>query len=153
VKWLELKVPPVLLLALLAAGMYGLARVLPAWTFAVPARAVAGVALAGLGGAVGLAGVVAFRRSRTTVNPHTPGKASSVVTHGVYRWTRNPMYLGLLLALGGWAVFLANAAALAGLPAFVAGMNRFQIEPEERILSAKFGPAYASYLAGVRRWL
>lgn len=152
-KWLELKVPPVLLLALLAAGMYGLARVLPAWTFAVPARAVAGVALAGLGGAVGLAGVVAFRRSRTTVNPHTPGKASSVVTHGVYRWTRNPMYLGLLLALAGWAIFLANAATLAALPAFVAWLNRFQIQPEERILAAKFGAPFTAYMAAVPRWL
>lgn len=145
--------PPVLLFALVTAAMYGLARALPAWTFALPGSAVAATALAATGIAIALAGVAAFRRCRTTVNPHSPGKTSSVVSHGIYRWTRNPMYLGLLFALVGWAVFLANATALAGLPAFVAYMNRFQIGPEERILIAKFGPAYASYLASVRRWL
>jgi protein-S-isoprenylcysteine O-methyltransferase Ste14 len=111
------------------------------------------VALAAAGVAIALAGVAEFRRSRTTVHPQHPEKASAVVTRGVYRWTRNPMYLGLLLALAGWSIFLANLAALAGLPLFVAYMNRFQIGPEERALSAKFGPAYASYLVSVRRWL
>lgn len=62
------------------------------------------------------------------------------------------MYLGLLLALLGWAIFLANLAALAGLPAFVAWINRFQIGPEERALAAKFGPVYTAYCGCVRRW-
>ena len=150
---LELKVPPVLLFALLAAAMYGLARALPAWILAVPARIVAAGALGAIGAVVALAGVAAFRRSRTTVNPHAPEKASAVVSHGVYRWTRNPMYLGLLLGLAGWALFLANAAAPVGVPAFVAWLNRFQIGPEERALAAKFGPEYASYCGCVRRWL
>lgn len=154
-RWLELKVPPVLLFAALAAAMYGLARATPAWTLALPGAAAAAVAvaLAAIGVVIALAGVVEFRRSRTTVHPQHPEKASAVVTDGVYRWTRNPMYLGLLLALAGWVVFLANLAALAGLPAFVAWMNRFQIGPEERVLAAKFSPAYASYCARVRRWL
>ncbi len=150
---LELKVPPVLLFALVAAAMYGLAWVLPAWTVALPGRAVAAFVLAAIGIAIALAGVAAFRRSRTTVHPQHPEKTSVVVSHGVYRWTRNPMYLGLLLALLGWAVFLANAAALAGPPLFVAWMNRFQIGPEERILAAKFGQDFAQYMRTVRRWL
>ena len=152
-KSLELKVPPVLLFVLLAAAMYGLARGLAMWTLSLPGRVAVAVALAAAGVAIALAGVAEFRRSRTTVHPQHPEKASAVVTRGVYRWTRNPMYLGLLLALAGWSIFLANLAALAGLPLFVAYMNRFQIGPEERALSAKFGPAYASYLVSVRRWL
>lgn len=154
-KTLELKVPPVLLFVLIAGAMYGGARGLPMWTLALPGRAAAAaaVALAAAGVAIALAGVAEFRRSRTTVHPQHPEKASAVVTRGIYRWTRNPMYLGLLLALAGWAILLANPAALAGLPLFVAWMNRYQIAPEERILSAKFGAAYASYLACVRRWL
>ena len=152
-KSLELKVPPVLLFVLLAAAMYGLARGLAMWTLALPGRIAVAVALAAAGVAIALAGVAEFRRSRTTVHPQHPEKTCVVVTGGVYRWTRNPMYLGLLLALAGWSIFLANPAALAGLPAFVAWMNRFQIGPEERTMSAKFGPAYASYLASVRRWL
>lgn len=152
-RWLELKVPPVLLFGAVAAAMYGLARALSAWTVALPGRAVAAVALAAAGLAIGLAGVAAFRRNRTTVNPHTPDRSSSVVTEGVYRWTRNPMYLGLLCGLLAWAIYLANPSAVLGLPAFVAWMNRFQIGPEERVLAVKFGPAYASYRDRVRRWL
>jgi protein-S-isoprenylcysteine O-methyltransferase Ste14 len=152
-KSLELKVPPVLLFALVALAMYGLARAFPAWTLALPGRAVAAVALAAIGVAIALAGVAEFRRSRTTVHPQHPEKASAVVTRGVYRWTRNPMYLGLLLALAGGSIFLANPATLVALPVFIVYMNRFQIGPEERAMSAKFGPAYASYLASVRRWL
>jgi protein-S-isoprenylcysteine O-methyltransferase Ste14 len=71
----------------------------------------------------------------------------------VYKFTRNPMYLGLLLVLFGWAIFLSNAAAFALLPGFFVYMNRFQIEPEERVLALKFGSEYAAYKAKVRRWL
>jgi protein-S-isoprenylcysteine O-methyltransferase Ste14 len=76
-----------------------------------------------------------------------------VVTSGIYRLSRNPMYLGFLLALAGWTVFLGNIIALALLPLFVAHMNAFQIKPEERALLAKFGPAYAQYMRTTRRWL
>lgn len=150
---LELKVPPALLFALLAAGMYGLARALPAWTLALPARVLAAAALAAFGAAIALAGVAAFRRSRTTVHPQHPEKTSVVVAHGVYRWTRNPMYLGVLLVLAGWGLFLAHAVALLALPVFVTYMNRFQIRPEERILAAKFGRPFTAYMAAVRRWI
>lgn len=154
---LELKLPPVALFALLVAGTYGLARAFPAWTIAPPWNASATQRLAGglaaSGVAIALAGVVEFRRRRTTVNPHSPGNASAVVTGGIYRWTRNPMYLGILLVLAAWALYLGHAAAALALPAFVAYMNRFQIVPEERILTAKFGPDFARYLRSVRRWI
>ena len=61
------------------------------------------------------------------------------------------MYLGFLLVLTGWAVYLSNAFAVLLLPAFVAYMNRFQIKPEEPALLAKFGPRFAQYMAAVRR--
>lgn len=83
----------------------------------------------------------------------TPGGASSLVQGGIYRFTRNPMYLGFLLVLGGWAVLLANGLAFVGPLAFVAYLNRFQIGPEERALAGLFGPEYAKYRARVRRWV
>jgi protein-S-isoprenylcysteine O-methyltransferase Ste14 len=83
----------------------------------------------------------------------TPGAASTIVSSGVYRWSRNPMYLGFLCALAGLAVYLSNAASFVMIAAYVAYMNRYQIEPEERALLARFGPEYASYMAKVRRWL
>ena len=112
----------------------------------------AALALAAAGGALALAGVWAFARSRTTVNPLAPQRARALVTGGVYRYTRNPMYLGMLLALAGWAVWLGNAAALLALPLFVAVLNTLQIRPEEAALRARFGADYARYAQRVRRW-
>jgi protein-S-isoprenylcysteine O-methyltransferase Ste14 len=82
-----------------------------------------------------------------------PDSASSLVVSGIYKYTRNPMYLGFLLVLLGWAAFLSNLAALALLPAFVAYMNRFQIRPEERVLASLFPNDYPAYRAKVRRWI
>ena len=87
------------------------------------------------------------------MNPTKPEASSAVVSDGIYRFSRNPMYLSLLTGLAGWALFLENAAALLVLPMFVAYMNRFQIKPEERALLEKFGSSYAEYMRSVRRWL
>jgi protein-S-isoprenylcysteine O-methyltransferase Ste14 len=150
---LELKVPPVPLAGVFAAAMLGLSSLTPAATFVLPGRMGISLGLVVLGFAIALAGVVAFRAHKTTVNPLTPGASSVVVSTGVYRFSRNPMYLGFLLALVGWAIYLSNALAALLLPAFVAYMNRFQIKPEERVLLAKFGSQFSRYMASVRRWV
>lgn len=150
---LELKIPPVPLAVVFAAAMFGLSWLTPSAHFVATGNQVVAPALAVLGAGVALAGVVRFRANKTTVNPLTPTASSMIVSDGVYRFSRNPMYLGFLLALTGWAVYLSNAFAALLLPAFVAYMNRFQIKPEEQALLAKFGPRYAQYLATVRRWL
>jgi protein-S-isoprenylcysteine O-methyltransferase Ste14 len=150
---LELKVPPVPLAAVFALMMYGVSVVTPAYTFVIPGRVGIAIGLALLGMVIALAGVVAFRANKTTVNPLDPGAASAVVSSGVYRFSRNPMYLGFLLALAAWALYLSNALAALFLPVFVAYMNRFQIRPEERALLAKFGPAFSQYMTAVHRWI
>jgi len=122
-------------------------------SIAVPCQSVIAVALVLAGAWVALAGVVAFRRHKTTVNPFRPDQSSSLVASGIYRFSRNPMYLGFLLALLGWAAYLANWASALLLPAFVAYMNRFQIKPEERALAERFGPEFLAYCKSVRRWL
>lgn len=98
-------------------------------------------------------GVAAFRRHRTTVNPHTPDKSRLIVADGIYRFSRNPMYLGMVLLLAAWAQHLAQAAAWAGVAVFAAWITRFQIIPEERVLSAQFGDAYRAYCRRTRRWI
>ena len=150
---LELRVPPVALMLLCGVAMWVLAWLFPSlrWPFAGQ-NAVAIVALMS-GVAVAVVGVVQFRRSRTTVNPMTPGASTALVVTGVYRQTRNPMYLGFLLMLIALAVWLANLASLFVLPMFVAYMNRFQILPEERALAARFGQQFEDYRRSVRRWL
>lgn len=115
---------------------------------------VIGVLLALAGMAVGGAGVLHFRRVATTVNPHLIHQASNVVYSGVYRFTRNPMYLGLAAVVGGWCFVLGTVVGCAAAVAFfVASITRFQIIPEERMLSDKFGVVYTQYCDNTRRWL
>ena len=125
----------------------------PAFDFSLPWREViAGIFIAVALG-IGVIALIGFRRAKTTVNPLSPEQASALVTGGIYRWTRNPMYLGMLLLLVGWACILSNWAALAILPLFVIYLNRFQIAPEERALRARFGDEFDNYCRKVRRWL
>lgn len=149
---LELRIPPVALVFIFAGLMALGAYVLP-FAVGIPAAIFIAVALFLVGAAVAIAGVLAFKRNKTTVNPFTPERTSTLVTTGIYRFTRNPMYLGFLLALAGWAVLLSNLVAFALLPVFIAYMNRFQIEPEERALENHFGADYRAYKQSVRRWL
>jgi protein-S-isoprenylcysteine O-methyltransferase Ste14 len=150
---LELKVPPVIVTLLMGAGMWLIAKVTPDLAFRYEAHLVlAGTTLV-CGIAIVVAGVLEFRRAKTTVNPANPAAASSIVTSGIYRASRNPMYLGFLVALIAWTVFLSNVVAAIFLAAFVVYMNRFQIAPEERVLRAKFGVAYETYAKSVRRWI
>jgi protein-S-isoprenylcysteine O-methyltransferase Ste14 len=150
---LELKIPPPAVAVLIAGAMWGISVVTPSLDVPDLIRVVAAVAVALAGGGIALSGVVSFRRARTTVNPMKPETTSSLVTTGIYRITRNPMYVGVLFVLVAWAIFLSAPWTLAGPLAFVLYMNRFQIAPEERVLSAMFGTDYSSYKARVRRWL
>jgi protein-S-isoprenylcysteine O-methyltransferase Ste14 len=133
--------------------MWLAARLVPGLAFTLPARNAVAGAMGGAGFVVVVLAVVRFLRAKTSLNPLDPAKATSLVTVGIYRVTRNPMYLGLLLLLGAWGLFLANAIALAALPFYVGFMNRFQIVPEEVAMARTFGPAYADYQRQVRRWL
>lgn len=150
---LELKVPPLVLVLILAGAMWFAAMQLPSLAITLPWRHGLAVTISSVGILFILAGVYAFQKAKTTVNPTKPAAASSVVTSGVYRFSRNPMYVGFLLALIGWAIILSHTLPFLFLPAFAAYMNRFQISPEERALSAKFGDEYETYKQAVRRWL
>ena len=152
---LELKIPPPLVAAAVAGGMYVAAPLLSPTVLALPPGVRVGVALAlaAVGASLDLAGLVAFRKARTTVNPLTPSRSAAVVSSGVYRLTRNPMYLGLALILLGLAVYLASPWGLLGPLVFAAYITRFQIIPEERALRARFGAKYTAYCTRVRRWL
>lgn len=150
---LELKVPPPAVAAVVAIVMWGLSFLVPTLEIPWPYRAAVALAIALVGGAFSGIGVVAFRRAHTTVNPMKPGSASALVNTGIYRITRNPMYVGMLLVLVGWAVFLAAPWLLLGPLVFLLYMGRFQIAPEEQALTSVFGAAYTAYQGEVRRWL
>jgi protein-S-isoprenylcysteine O-methyltransferase Ste14 len=150
---LELKVPPVAIVVVFASAMWLVSLAVPAFQFSLPSRHALALALAAMGACVALSGVISFARAKTTVNPMKPNATTALVVSGIYRVTRNPMYLGFLIALLGWAALLANGLAILFLPGFVLYMNRFQIVPEERALLARFGAAFFTYRARVRRWL
>ena len=140
---LELKVPPLIVAVLILAAMWLASRSGPSIDLPPLIRTVGAGAIAASGGILAFAGKIAFRRAKTTINPMRPANASSLVTSGIYRFTRNPMYLGLLLLLLGWSVYLSSV--------FVGPV--LLIAPEERVLAAKFGEAYLDYTSRVRRWL
>ena len=154
---LDLTVPP----PAVALGCAG-AMTLLAWLqqgrtmpIAAPTASLRTIAatLAALGVGIALSGVLSFRRARTTVNPLKPESSSALVTSGIYRLTRNPMYLGMAVVLLGWAAWLGSPWMLLGVATFAAYITRFQIVPEERALMRLFGAAFATYRARVRRWI
>ena len=152
-KGLENKIPPPAVALLVATAMWGLAEATPNMPVDNTTR-LALVALCYLLGAgFSLGGVMSFRRAKTTVNPLKPESASALVDTGIYRYTRNPMYVGFALFLLAWAAFLSSLWALLGLPLFIAYIQHFQIRPEERALEGIFGSEFLDYKRRVRRWL
>ena len=150
---LELKIPPVLITSLFALLMWLVSRLTPAIPISPELRITFLLLFTGLGAYVGLAAVASFRKANTTVNPLTPESISSLVVSGIFRRTRNPMYLALLLALTGWGLYLANLLSLLLTIGFIFYMNRFQIQPEERALEEIFGSEFNEYKKQVRRWI
>ena len=150
---LELRVPPPLVAVLVGVAMWVVARLLPAAHVASEVRLMFAGICVGFGVIVALLGFLAFRQAKTTVNPVNPEKASSLVTGGIYSYTRNPMYVGLTALLVGWAIWLAAPWLLLGPVVLMLYLTRFQILPEERVMRSKFGRDYDEYRQRVRRWL
>ena len=150
---LELKVPPPIVALVLALLMWLTPAVAGLVQIPDPARVLCAVVLVCAGQGISIAGMVVFRRAKTTVSPVKASLAYSLVIRGVYRYTRNPMYFGLLLTLLAWAVFLANPFAVLWVVVYVLYITRFQIIPEERLLASLFGAEYKAYKGRVRRWV
>jgi protein-S-isoprenylcysteine O-methyltransferase Ste14 len=110
-----------------------------------------GIVLIILGLAMGIAGAATFQRART--NPWAFVEADKLVTSGPYGFTRNPMYLGLGVALTGVSLLLGSLSSLLVVPVFVVVADRWFIAFEERMLKRKFGGAFDTYRANVRRWI
>lgn len=146
-------VPPPAWAFLFGLAMWQLDRRLPVAQLLDPPLSNVGAlgVLAGL--AIDAACIRRFARARTTPNPLSPAKASALVTGGMYRYTRNPMYVGLLLVLCGWALWLGSLSPWIGPPLFVALLTAVQIRPEEAALRGLFGRDYAAYCERVPRWI
>ncbi len=148
----KMRIPPPLYTLAAALMMLGLHRYLPgtpvvgdetrrwAWLAALP------------GGILVTWAVALFRHAQTTLDPITPSKASRLVTHGPFRFTRNPIYLALVFALFGWAVWLGSLSGFLVLPLFIVLITWRQILPEEKALETLFGDEYIRYRKQLHRW-
>lgn len=147
----NVKIPPPVLTLLVIVATFLLARFVPL-PFAVP-RAVEyiGFALVVIGFLFGLGAVIAFRRARTTLDPYHP--VSSIVTSGVYSFSRNPIYLGFLLMVIGIPLNAGTYWGILLVPIFIFLCNKLVIEHEEAYLEKKFGETYINYKSRVRRWV
>lgn len=152
---LELKIPPPVVLAVFGIAMYVVAMLVPQASIRLHPlmRAPLVVALGVAGISIALLAAWSFKRHRTTLNPFKPHESTSIVQTGPFRFSRNPMYLGMALVLAGWAVAISNALAFLLWPFFLFYMNAFQIKPEEAALRQRFGSAFEGYMQRVRRWL
>lgn len=150
---LDNKIPPPIICLIVAIAMWLTARSSATIDLSNMLRFMLAMPFGVLGIALAALGFRAFGAAETTVNPVKIETASSLVTTGVFRYTRNPMYLGLTSLLVGWAIYLAAPLTLLGPVAFVLYITRFQIIPEERALRRIFGELYDEYCARVRRWL
>jgi protein-S-isoprenylcysteine O-methyltransferase Ste14 len=142
--------PPVVTLAFLLLA-YALGRFVPI-SFTVPAMLrYIGLALAFVGFLLGIGAFIEFMKARTTLDPH--GAAKQLVTSGIYRFTRNPIYLGFLLVVVGLPLYFGLYWGIVLAPLYVFLMNRLIIQHEEAYLERKFGKTYTDYTSQVRRWL
>ncbi|MDH5433312.1 MAG: isoprenylcysteine carboxylmethyltransferase family protein [Gammaproteobacteria bacterium] len=150
---LKLKIPPPIYTLLTATIMWWLNQHYPLKVLFEGNWTLMGYGFIAFGLLFDSTALVKFMQNKTSINPIKPEKASQLVTSGLYRLTRNPMYFGLLLLLTGWGILLGSLAPLLMIPLFVWVITSQQIKPEEAILQQKFGQAYLDYKQQVRRWI
>ena len=141
-------VPPPLIFVFCALLMKFLP---PIWQF--PSFVWLVIVFGGMGCAIGATSVLQFLLAKTTVNPFQLEAASQLVTSGIYRLSRNPMYLSLVFILLAWMLYLGSLSALFGVGLFIWYVTKFQIKPEEEGLKHLFGDAFTAYCQRTRRWL
>ena len=149
---MKLKIPPIVVTFLFGLFMYLLANYLPVGYFDFFGRNYLMCLLCFLALLIGIVSLLQFFRSKTSIDPLAPSKVSKLVTGGLYQYSRNPMYLALLLLLLAWGLYLGNAFNTLLAAGFVFYMNTFQIIPEEEVLTKKFGKEFQKYCVMVRRW-
>lgn len=149
----ELKIIPVIQVVIAAILMVFIAKTLPVSQGLLTVKWFIGGIFIALGLLFGLGGIISFRLAKTTVNPTKPTEATSLVQSGIYKITRNPMYVGLVCVLISCAAWLGSVYSLPIIVLFMLYMSRFQILPEERALIELFGDEYIEYCLKVKRWL
>ncbi|MTH97014.1 isoprenylcysteine carboxylmethyltransferase family protein [Roseibium sp. RKSG952] len=150
---MHLKVPPPVVGAFAFFLIWLLARLTAGLTFTFPGQSVGAAVLAAAGLSLDMSSLVAFLKARTTILPTDPSRSTTLVQSGLYRISRNPMYLGLAVLIAAFGLWLGSPLALLVLGAFIWYITEFQIKPEEHHLRQLFGAEYETYCRRVRRWI
>ncbi|CAA6812458.1 MAG: Isoprenylcysteine carboxyl methyltransferase [uncultured Thiotrichaceae bacterium] len=150
---LKLLIPPPAWLLLFAASMWAIDRTFPLFEWLSEPWNKIGLVLIGSAFLIDLTSLMTFFKKHTTPNPFRPRKTQTIVTTGPYSFTRNPMYLGMVIILTGWGVYLGSVTPFVLIPPFVWIITVMQIIPEEDILEEKFGQEYLDYKVRVKRWI
>ena len=152
-KALELKIPPPGYALIIGFLMWSLNHYFPVAHWIANPWNKAGLVLIVMAFSIDLSSLFLFFKKHTTPNPFRPENTTGLVTSGLYKYTRNPMYVGLLIILTGYTVWLGSVTPFFLLPLFFWLITNMQIKPEERILEEKFGQEYLDYKKLVRRWV
>ena len=147
------KIPPPVIGLLCAFIMWLISCFTPSLILPLPLKHLSISLLIILGLLFDFSALYYFRKANTTINPLSPANTSALVTTGIYRISRNPMYVGLVFFLIALGIFLESAFSLFMVIIFIALVDRLQIRPEEEALKTIFGNQYISYKRRVRRWL
>ncbi len=150
---MNIKIPPPIYVVLFGVLMWFVARSPFALAVDIPFRKTAAAIIFAAAIAIDVTAIRQFNASSTTINPLKPNKSSALVTQGIYRFTRNPMYVGLLLMLCAWAIVLGSVSNVLLLAGFVITITRMQIRPEEEALRSLFPEEFDEYRRKVRRWV
>lgn len=146
-------IPPPVVVVVIGAAMWALDRAWDIGRFSFELQEPGAIVLVVIGLALMGLAAASFVSAKTTINPLKPFNASSLVTTGIYSLSRNPIYLGDLVLLMAFAVWLGHIANFGLLVVFVGYINRFQIAAEEAALGKLFGEKYVAYCSKVRRWV
>jgi len=150
---MKLKVPPTLQVAIFAFLIWLISKLAPVKHLNFEYQKELSWSIFAFGVFIGIIAVYTFRKAQTTVDPRNPDKASKLVIVGIYKISRNPMYLGFFFILLAFVIKVGNLYALPVLIVYVWYITAFQIKPEEIALKDLFGEDYSHYLKTVRRWI
>ena len=150
---MKLLIPPPVYALIIGVLMWFLNRYFPIVHFIDSPWNKIGVAMIVVSAVSDFWSIFLFLKKHTTANPMKPENTTGIITKGLYKITRNPMYVGLLIILTGYAIWLGSLTPFFVLPLFYLLITEMQIKPEEEILERKFGQDYLNYKNSVRRWL
>ena len=150
-KSLENKIPPLIIVVFFLALIFLLKNFLEVFTFSY--QVYISFFFLCLAASLCLTSIIEFRKHKTTLNPLMPEESTALVTTGIFKFSRNPMYLSLLNLLIAFSIYLGSFLGLIIIPLFVVYINLFQIKPEEKAMLKLYGKEFENYCSNVRRWI